>query len=723
MATAPKPNFVPTPASSTPPPSRFSEASRFFDRLQRYQIILRRFWWVLPVCVGICLGAVSFLTARLPLTYQSEGRIWLRGKLDISESRGFNEELASQVELLQSTTVYDRALEALHRAHPEWNLAVTNASPAAPLPFKLDVKEVPKASVFELRVTGADPAATTAFLDALMQEYLDFRKQERLSSSESTRGSFTNQLDLLEKEISDQHEKARKFQVENQLLVFQEQGSSAAAYLARINRQLTSLRLESKLTELLNPDQLSEMASKWMDENSPEGLPGQNASLDFLRSMSGPQADSYKASQQLVLLKTKRDELARFLRPTHPKLVKLDKLIADQDKIMEVFRQESIKQLRSRKTGLDLQIQSLEAAYQEWEKKASEASVKTAEYDRIQQELQRLQRFYERLAAAAQSVDVGKTIGQDSFSVLDHASPALPVNRKIKFLLLGLILGLFVGFGVLYVVEQFDDRFGNITELRSQLSELVVGQIPNQRHVRKMPLGLLQPQDARHEFVEAFTTMRSGLVFGFTEQERPRVMVVTSSVPQEGKSTVAANLAITLALGGSRVLLVDADLRRPTQHTIFSATPAPGLAEVISGTASAGEAIQPTSTPGLALLTAGDTSHNPGSLFLKEATDLFLSEVSAAYDLVIIDSAPVMATDDTANLAPKVDGVIFVVRGAYTSARVAQEALSMLRQRQTRILGVVFNRSASSRREAAYYGRYHEENGAAAKRVGVGSRS
>ncbi len=666
--------------------------------------MFRRYWWVLPVCVGICLGMVSFLTAKLPPTYESKARIWMRGKLNLSEGRGFNEELASQVELLGSTTVYFKAIDRLRRLHPDWDLGSTNADSADPVAFKLDVKEIPKASVFELRATGIDAAITRAFLDSLMDEYLEFRKQERIRSSDAAQGSFTNQLAKLETEIFDQQEKAREFQIKNQLIVFQEQGSSAAAYLARINRQLTSLRLESQLTELLNPDQVSEIASRWMDENAAEPLPGQTAALDFLRSMSGPQADSYKASQQLVLLKAKRDEFARFLRPTHPKMDKLEKLIADQEKILDVFRQESAKQLKNRQSSIGLQIQSLETAYTEWEKKAAEASVKLAEYDRIQQEIHRLQGFYERLAATVQTVDVSKNLEQDSFSVLDQASTATPVNRKMKFLLLGLLTGLFAGFGVLYLIEQFDDRFATIAELRSQLSELVVGQVPEEKHRRKVPLSLLQPQDARHEFSEAFTNMRSGLLFGFAEQERPRFMVVTSSVPQEGKSTVAANLAITMALGGARVLLIDADLRRPTQHTLFSVSQTPGLAEVISTTTSASEAIQPTWVQGLSLLTAGDTSLNPGSLFLKETTDLFLKDVLGSYDIILIDSAPVMATDDTANLAPKVDGVLFVVRGAFTSARVAQEALSMLRQRRIRILGLVFNRSRNTMTESYYYG-------------------
>jgi len=672
--------------------------------------MLRRYWWVVPVCVGLCLGSVSFLTAKLPPTYESKARIWMRGKLNLSEGRGFNEELASQVEILGSTTVYQKAVDRLRQTHPDWDLGPTNADVAVAPPFKLDVKEIPKASVFELRAIGVDAVATRTFLDALMDEYLDFRRQERIRSSDAAQGSFTNQLAKLEAEIFEQQEKSRVFQVENQLLVFQEQGSSAAAYLARINRQLTSLRLESQLIELLNPDQVTEIASKWMDENAAEPLPGQSAAIDFLRSMSGPQADMYKASQQLVLLKAKRDELARFLRPAHPKMDKLDKLIADQEKILDVFRQESAKQLKNRQSSIALQIKSLEAAYAEWEKKVAEASIKLAEFDRIQQEIRRLQGFYERLASTVQSVDVSKNLEQDSFSVLDQASAATPVNRKMKFLLLGLLLGLCLGLGVLYLIEQFDDRFATIGELRAQLSELVVGQVPDEKHRRKVPLGLLQPQDARHEFSEAFTTMRSGLLFGFSEQERPRFMVVTSSVPQEGKSTVAANLAITLALGGSRVLLIDADLRRPTQHSLFGVAQAPGLAEVIVTTTSASEAIQPTAVPGLSLLTAGDTSINPGSLFLKETTDLFLKDVMESYDQVIIDSAPVMATDDTANLAPKVDGVLFVVRGAFTSARVAQEALSMLRQRRIRILGLVFNRSSNSMSEPYYYG-YRPDRG------------
>jgi tyrosine-protein kinase Etk/Wzc len=162
-----------------------------------------------------------------------------------------------------------------------------------------------------------------------------------------------------------------------------------------------------------------------------------------------------------------------------------------------------------------------------------------------------------------------------------------------------------------------------------------------------------------------------------------------------------------MAMGNSRVLLVDADMRRGALHDFFGARSTPGLAEILDGEISpASAAIVQTGLENLALLPAGKPKRNPGELVLSSAWTSFLAEARQQFDYVLVDTPPVLATDDVASLAPKVDGVLFVVRGSFTSARMARGALDALRQRHVRVLGLILNRAVSSPYEQHYYGRY-----------------
>ena len=165
----------------------------------------------------------------------------------------------------------------------------------------------------------------------------------------------------------------------------------------------------------------------------------------------------------------------------------------------------------------------------------------------------------------------------------------------------------------------------------------------------------------------------------------------------------ASNLAITIAHAGSRVLLVDADLRKGLLHRNFNLPSTPGLTEILSQQSDAAQTIQPTATPNLSLLPRGNTSRNPGEMFLNQKTVSLLKHLASQFDYVIVDTAPVMAADDVASLSPNVEGVVFVIRAACTSARVARAALDVLYQREVEVLGIVFNAVESNASDYYYY--------------------
>jgi capsular exopolysaccharide synthesis family protein len=711
--------------------------------LHRHRLLLRRCWWAIILILAGVLAPVYLFTAAQAPRYVSKARMWLSGKISLSENRLYTEELVNylgtQVELLGSPTVQRRALARMEaRLGTAADSAAsgvsagssplaeakrflgglmgrepggTNAEPA--FPFKVKVQEGAKSSILELRASGADPERTRVFLDCLMEEYLKFKKEVRERASDRTVDSVTEEVARLANELKVQQEKLHAFQMSNNVVFLQEQGSSAGGYLAQINRQLAMLRTELQLLQRIQPEQLIGLREQNQSQNQSRGSEGSApqagtaASQEMLANLAGPQAELFRASQQIGLLKARRVELARFLQAQHPKMIKLDEEIATQEKVMQIARDEALKQLVHRRELLQLEIRNLEEAFEEWDAKALEASRKMVNYDRIRQDLQRFQAAYDRLLGVIQTVDAGKKLDQENMSILEPASAALPGNPLARNLVLALVGSSLLAFGFVYVAGRFDDRFASLTELSNHLDEEVIGQIPDIALKRqKGPLSIESLEAQRFEFVESFRNIRSSLLFTGGGAARPKSLLVAGSVPREGKSTVALHLAAIMAMSGSRVLLIDADMRRATLHKFFKTAAAPGLAEILNGEMSWEKAVQVGKFKNLSFLPGGTATRNPGELVLQPEWACLLRDVSPHFDYIVVDSPPILATDDAASLGPQVDGVLFVVRGSYTSARMARKALDTLRKRRARVLGLVFNRAASSAYDYHSYQRY-----------------
>ena len=224
-----------------------------------------------------------------------------------------------------------------------------------------------------------------------------------------------------------------------------------------------------------------------------------------------------------------------------------------------------------------------------------------------------------------------------------------------------------------------------------------------------MDIPLLQAEDKRTAFVESFRNLRSSLLYLTPGGTSPRILLVTSSVPNDGKSVTAANLALALAMSGSKVLLVDADLRKGLLHTRFGIVADQGLGQVLSEKNQDWRKLtQPTRLPNLRLLPRGKVQKHSTEFFFAADMQNFIKEAASENDFVILDTPPVMAADDAATLAPRVDGVIFVIRAEQTSARIARASLDLLHQRKAKILGVVFNAVRPGVGDYHYYDRYKD---------------
>ncbi|HJX26051.1 MAG TPA: hypothetical protein VJ252_07825, partial [Chthoniobacterales bacterium] len=293
-------------------PTGASWSTSFITRLHRYKTLLMRRWWIplLTICLGLFVEA--WIIYQTPPSFLSQGKMILAGKLNIAQGAVYSEDsqnfYGTQIQLMQGSEV-KRSAEALVRStHPEMQ------------PVKVDIAVIqkPRTSIFDLQAIGSTGDYTQAYLNAVMQKYLDFKKGMREDQGHTITTGITEQLIQTEKELRNAEDEMLEFQKQNNIGFIQEEGNSAAGYLVRLNREYAGLKTQYELLTLLDLDQNLDRAQSnkgdvpsGTENNEDKGLPFSDI---------GPESDYLKAKQEVQLLKAERDTLSKDLRPKHPKI-------------------------------------------------------------------------------------------------------------------------------------------------------------------------------------------------------------------------------------------------------------------------------------------------------------------------------------------------------------------------------------------------------------------
>ncbi|MDB5351965.1 MAG: capsular exopolysaccharide biosynthesis protein [Planctomycetota bacterium] len=270
-----------------------------------------------------------------------------------------------------------------------------------------------------------------------------------------------------------------------------------------------------------------------------------------------------------------------------------------------------------------------------------------------------------------------------------------PVRPLVAITLaLALFCGVVAGGAAAMVVDRLDPRIRSLAELRGFLDVSILGQIPEDRRPRGAAngdFGRICHDMPRSSYAEAFRAIRTNVDL-LRRRLHFRVLLISSPHAGDGKSSVASNIAISLAHAGRKVLMIDADLRKPTQHRIHPVSGAVGLVQVLRDALPIARAAQPTAIENLDLVVAGPQTPNPAELLASPRLAEALTEARAAYDLVIIDSAPFLAVTDSTILGAMVDGVVLVVREDHIKQGEALAIRDLLNGLGTTLLGVLANR-------------------------------
>ncbi len=539
---------------------------------------------------------------------------------------------------------------------------------------------------------SSDPQFAALAANTLAEEYTSHNLQLRLETIQKNLQWLTDEVAKQEKKVSDAEAAMTQYREDQNALSLGDRQNITIARLNALNETVTRQRTERMQKEatyrqLQAVDPASEAADAFPVIAANQGV-----------------VDTKSKLADLVADKTRLS--ARYL-PSHPEIQKLEIQIKNARETLTAQRARVIETVRNDYETAVAQERSFSGSLEQQKHEAMELDRKSGDYNVLERQAESDRQLWQSLLKQQKELQVVSNSRSNNVQLMDRAevpgAPFSPNTRREWFT--ALIAGMLVAFGLAFGIEYLDDTVKTPEDISKRFGLPLLGLVPSIRGSRVPLLSETVP----HDFGEAFRSLRTSLVFTAGAGES-RVIAVTSSQPLEGKTTTACNLATALALGGSRVLLVDADMRRPGLHQIMGVENAIGLSHLLVGQSRVREAVQRTAEPNLFVITAGRTPPNPSELLASERMKSFIANLSQGpFEWIVFDTPPVLAVTDAVVLAGAVSAVVFVIGSEMTRRVHAERALATLRAGKPKSIGVVLNRVDFDRNKY-YYSRYYGYN-------------
>ncbi|MDD5617669.1 MAG: polysaccharide biosynthesis tyrosine autokinase [Candidatus Omnitrophica bacterium] len=361
-----------------------------------------------------------------------------------------------------------------------------------------------------------------------------------------------------------------------------------------------------------------------------------------------------------------------------------------------------IRQLKSRKASLEAELESLSTKYKE----KHPITLKTKEdlkyvNDRIQVETEKV---VDNLRA-----ELAGKLQLSNIRVIEYAEiPTEPIGpNRLKGIIMAGLVGLFMGLGLVYILDYLDNTIRSQEDVEKYIKLPYLGHVPAVKDKSKgeYEKRIIIQADPESSLAEAFKNIRTGIVFS-APPETLKAILVTSTIPSEGKTFVSVNLAATIAMDGNNTLLVDSDMRRPTIHNTFKTDNSTGLSNYLTGSISLDLIINKTFIENLSFVSAGATPPNPSGLLGSFKMEEFIKAAKNRFDRIIIDGPPLIGVSDGIILSKLVDGTLLTIRFGTASMDVIVRAKQCLQEVGTNIVGVILN-DVDIEKEAYYSKYYH----------------
>jgi capsular exopolysaccharide synthesis family protein len=639
-------------------------------------------WAQLRTILGFKSKAQSNNSSELPLTSASSATAQ-----DLAEA----ERISDYVDTLQTALIVEPVKET-----------------------RLTVRET---RLIDITYRHADPHLAAKIVNNVADTFVQQNLDKKTDTSNNTASYLQKRIAELQQNIRTKEEELINYGKNHQILSLDNNQNTVVERLEGLNKQLLEAENERKLAESAYRASLSPGAASALAEGG-----GDKGALSAM-------ALSTDAELKLAELKQKRAELLVENTEKWPAVKEIDKQIAEREKQMKETRARATTVVTTNLATRFRQAQTTEDAlrksYVQQRAETLTQNEAAVSYRIIQQEIETNKTLLDGLLQRTKENDVVAAGTPNNIRVVDYAiAQKKPVSPK-RTLIVGLsfLLALAAGVGLAFLLEYLDDSVRTTEDVENLLHLPSIALIPQvgaatQRRLLALPSKtgvtpangqskeiLLFDIDKRSPVAEAYRHLRTSILLS-TAGRPPRTLLITSSVPSEGKTTTAVNTAISLVQTGAKVLIIDADMRRPRLHSIFNLSNAVGLSSLLSSELAdddVASAIQQEPKSGLFVVTAGPLPPNPAELIGSEQMLKLLARMKADFTHVIVDSPPVAAFTDGVLIASMVDGVLLVVAAGKNSRKVVARARKLLQDVGARIIGVVLNKAPSAGESSYYY--------------------
>ena len=550
----------------------------------------------------------------------------------------------------------------------------------------LVIAPVRNSRLVDVKYIAADPAFAATAANALVKAYVQQTLEFKFTATREASDWLTQQMAGQRKAVEAAEQALQRYREEYDSISLQERQNIVIQRLGDLNAALTRVRTE-RITKEASYQRLQEIRKAG---GSLDAFPAVLAN-GFVQRLKG----------ELASLEQKEASLADQLGDRHPEMVEVRSGIQTAQAKVQAEIEGVVLSVQNEYAAAVREEQSLQRALEAQKAEAQQLNRRAIEYGVLERDAMANRQVFDALVQRTKETGISGELRTSNIRIVDEAevprSPSYP--NTASNVVLGLAAGIVFALGFVFVVDFLDSRIKSPAELKATLQLPFLGSIP----ITATDHGdLLVNNGVPAPFAEALRTVRSNVLFSSTAIE-PRTVVVTSTAPGEGKTLVASNLALSLAMAGQRVLLVDADMRQPRLHELFRVPQQPGLSNVITGRTKPSEAIRKTGTERLWILPAGQLPPNPQELLGSAAFTEMLNAFGGSFDWVILDSPPVTGITDAAVVGHAASGVLFVVGAEMTTRASARAALEQLDAARVRYVGAVLNRMDPDGHPYYYY--------------------
>ncbi len=705
------------------------------------RVLIKRKWVVLGCVIGL-FSVVAIATLRQTPIYEAVGRIAVNKPdpniimfKDSAPTMDYFDpsDLDTEVRILQSDLLALQVVRQLNLdKRPEFG-GQPESQPqnlvADPLQadsshvtellngFKgnLRVSLIPNTRIIEIHYRSADPQLAAKAVNTLASNYVEQNFKTKYESTMQASDWLNKQLVDLQMKVETSQEKLVRYQKEHEILGTDDKQNITTEKLDEINRELTMAESDRMQKEAVY---------RQTQSNDPEVVAAAiSAGADNTNGTHGSGLID-KLREQQANLKIQIADLSTQFGPAYPKIAQLNNQLKEIDRQFQSETRKAVDHLRAEYLAALQRENMLREAFDKQKQEANKLNESAIDYSILKRDVDTNRTLYEGLLEKLKEAGVTAGLRSNNFRIVDAARvPTAPVEPNVpRNLLFALVLGVTSGVGMAFLLESMDNTV-RTTEQAQVISALpALGMIPlgskssngagSSRSLAlassKEAVELVTQARPQSQMAESYRALRTSLLLSSLGAP-PKVIMVTSARPQEGKTTTAINSAIVLAQKGLRVLLVDGDLRRPSIHKTLGMGPRSGLSNVLTGSATLQQTITPSTVlPNLFILSAGTPPPNPAELLASSNMKDVLGELREQFDHVVVDTPPTLSVTDAVALSPRVDAVVLVIRSGQTTKQALRRARDILMQVNAHVTGVLLN--AVDLRSPDYY-YYYEYQG------------